>query len=110
MEAFHDLLPLMISFINKLTPVPNARQICHQRWRRLLLGLLSLQPSYSGLDTTIEFWYSIPTIIILIGIQSGHNYCRNTVVPIYLRLMRVNARIQSEYKPKAPIVKLIMTS
>jgi hypothetical protein len=29
--------------------------------------------------TTIEFWYSIPTIIILIGIQSGHNYCRNTV-------------------------------
>jgi hypothetical protein len=30
-------------------------------------------------DTTIEFWYSIPTIIILIGIQSGHNYCLNTV-------------------------------
>jgi hypothetical protein len=29
--------------------------------------------------TTIEFWYSILTIIILIGIQSGHNYCRNTV-------------------------------
>jgi hypothetical protein len=29
--------------------------------------------------TTIEFWYSIPIIIILIGIQSGHNYCRNTV-------------------------------
>jgi hypothetical protein len=35
-------------------------------------------PSPFG-HTTIEFWYSIPTIIILIGIQSGHNYCRNTV-------------------------------
>jgi hypothetical protein len=37
------------------------------------------ETEYLGYITTIEFWYSIPTIIILIGIQSGHNYCRNTV-------------------------------
>ena len=42
--------------------------------------------------TTIEFWYSIPTIIILIGIQSGHNYCRNTV-----GLWSHLALMQSEY-------------
>ena len=27
MEALHDLLPMSICFINKLTPVPNAAQI-----------------------------------------------------------------------------------
>ena len=43
-------------------------------------------------NTTIEFWYSIPTIIILIGIQSGHNYCRNTV-----GLWSHLALMQSEY-------------
>jgi hypothetical protein len=42
--------------------------------------------------TTTEFWYSIPTIIILIGIQSGHNYCRNTV-----GLWSHLALMQSEY-------------
>jgi hypothetical protein len=80
------------------------------RQMRLYTTMPAKQRKGKLVVTTIEFWYSIPTIIILIGIQSGHNYCRNIVVPIYLRLMRVNAQIQSEYKPKAPIVKLIMTS
>jgi hypothetical protein len=78
MEAFTKALG------NKNSPNPPANPTGGKKKKcpHCLLEVyhnLSIPFWASQLSTTIEFWYSIPTIIILIGIQSGHNYCRNTV-------------------------------